>query len=77
MVAVPTDREPPSMREEQMNMVTFGALLLLVGGLVHTVPPLNAGITGMTGGTPIVQILVGACSIVIGLIILVKKTALS
>jgi len=77
MVAVPTDREPPSMREEQMNMVTFGALLLLVGGLVHTMPPLNAGITGMTGGTPIVQILVGACSIVIGLIILVKKTALS
>ena len=38
---------------------------------------INAGITGMTGGTPIVQIVVGACSIVIGLIMLVKKTALS
>lgn len=60
-----------------MNMVTLGALLLLVGGLVHTVPPLSAGITGVTGGTPIVQILVGASSIVIGLILLVKKTALS
>ena len=68
---------PPLIKEEEMNMVTFGAVLLLVGGLVNTVPPLNAGITGITGGTPIIQIVVGACSIVIGLIMLVKKTALS
>lgn len=60
-----------------MNMVTLGALLLLVGGLVNTVPPLNAGLTGITGGTPIVQILIGAGSIVIGLIMLVKRQALS
>ena len=60
-----------------MNMVTLGALLLLVGGLVNTIPPLNAGLTGLTGGTPIVQILVGAGSIIIGLIMLVKRQALS
>ena len=60
-----------------MNMVTLGALLLLVGGLVNTIPPLNVGLTGLTGGTPIVQILVGAGSIIIGLIMLVKRQALS
>jgi len=76
-VTAPAAKTPPFIGEVEMNMVTFAAVLLLVGGLVHTVPPLNAGITGMTGGTPIVQIVVGACSIVIGLIMLVKKTALS
>lgn len=64
-------------KEEEMNLVTFGALFLLVGGLVHTVPPLATGLAGIFGGTPVIQIVMGAISIVLGLIMLVKKTVLS
>lgn len=60
-----------------MNMVTLGALLLLVGGIVQSVPPLNASLTGFFNGTPVIQILIGAVSAIVGLVMLVKKTVLS
>lgn len=60
-----------------MNTVTLGALLLLVGGVVNTIPPLGAGLTGIFNGTPVIQIALGIVSAVVGLVILVKKMALS
>lgn len=60
-----------------MNMITLGGLLLLAGGLVNAIPPLATGLTGMFGGTPVIQIVVGAMSVILGLVILIKKAALS
>ncbi len=60
-----------------MNMVTFGAVLLLVGGLVHTIPPINATLTELFGGTPFVQIAVGILSVIIGILMLTKRNALA
>ena len=60
-----------------MNMVTLGALLLLAGGLVNSVPPLNAGLTGVFNGTPVFQMLIGAASIVVGIAMFMKKRVLS
>lgn len=61
----------------KMNVVTFGALLLMAGGLVHTIPALNNGLNGLFGGTPVFQIAIGVVSIIVGLVMLVKRTALS
>lgn len=60
-----------------MNMATVGALLLLVGGAVNAVPPINAGLAGLFGGTPVFQILIGAASVLIGLVMLAKKAAIA
>lgn len=57
----------------KMNVVTFGALLLLVGGLVHTIPPLNTGLNGLFGGTPVVQIVIGAVSIIVGFVLFFRR----
>jgi len=58
-------------------MITFGAILLLVGGLVHTIPPLNNTLSGLFGGTPIFQIVVGVISVIVGVVMILRKTALS
>jgi len=48
-------------------MKTFAFLLLLVGGLVHTFPGLYNWLTNLTGGTPIIQIVVGIISVILAL----------
>jgi len=60
-----------------MDMPKFSALLLIVGGALHTIPTLNETFAGFFGGTPLVQILLGLVSIVIGAYILLKKIAFS
>jgi len=60
-----------------MNMATIASVLLLVGGIVNAVPPLNAGLTGAFGGTPLPQIIIGAISIIVGFTLLLKKAVLS
>lgn len=44
------------------------ATLLLVGGLVHLIPPLYVGLATLTGGTPWVQIVVGGLSVLVALV---------
>lgn len=39
--------------------------LLLVGGLVHLIPQLSMWLTDLTGGTPWIQIVVGAVSVIV------------
>lgn len=60
-----------------MNVMTFGALLLLVGGLINTIPPLYTGLAGVFNGTPIIQIVVGALSLIVAIILLVKNRVFS
>ena len=64
-------------KEEEMNIITFGAVMLLVGGLVNAIPTLSEKLAGVFGGTPVIQIVVGALSIVLGLITLAKKKVLA
>jgi len=47
----------------------WAAVLLLVGGLVHLIPPLYTGLTTLTGGTtPWIQIVVGVLSVIVALV---------
>jgi len=43
-------------------------VLLLVGGLVHLIPGLYTWLAQLTGGTPWVQIVVGAVSVIAALL---------
>ena len=47
----------------------WAAVLLLVGGLVHLFPPLYQGLTDLTQGTPWIQIVVGAFSVILALVL--------
>ncbi|MFA6511964.1 MAG: hypothetical protein WCV86_02485 [Patescibacteria group bacterium] len=54
-------------------MKTTGALLLLLGGLVHLVPALYEWLTELTGGTEWIQMIVGAVSVVVALTLFIGK----
>lgn len=53
------------------NLQLWAAVLLLVGGAVHLIPPLYIGLMALTGGTAWIQIIVGALSILVALVLLV------
>lgn len=57
----------------KMNAVVIAALLLLVGGLVNAVPPLGKGLMDLFGGSPVAQVIIGALSIIMGLVLFVRK----
>lgn len=50
-----------------MGSSKLGAVLLLVGGLVHMVPGLYTWLADLTGGTPWVQVVVGIMSVVVAI----------
>ena len=56
-----------------MNMMTLGALLLLVGGLMNTIPPLYTKLSGVFNGAPVIQVIIGILSLIIGILMIVKK----
>ncbi|MBI3120572.1 MAG: hypothetical protein HYZ08_03055 [Candidatus Kerfeldbacteria bacterium] len=58
-----------------MKMNKWGALFLLVGGLVHLIPSLYTWLEDLTGGTPWIQIIVGVISVILALTILAQKEA--
>ncbi len=49
------------------NYGTWAKWLLLVGGLVHGLPPLYTWLAGITGGYPWAQVFVGWVSVVVAL----------
>ena len=53
---------------ESKSLGLWAAVLLLVGGLVHLIPPLYAGLASLTGGTPWIQIIVGILSVIVALV---------
>ncbi len=60
-----------------MDIIKLAALLLVLGGLVHTIPPLNSSLTSISGGTPLIQIIVGVISVIFGIVLLVRRYAQS
>lgn len=58
-----------------MNMYTLAALLLIIGGLVHAIPQLYMTLTDMTGNTPLIQILVGTLSVIVGVMMVVRRNS--
>lgn len=50
------------------NLSLWAAVLLLIGGLVHLIPALYDGLSGLTGGTPWIQIIVGILSVIVALV---------
>jgi len=75
--ARPTVTKRDLIKEENMDIVKVGAVLLLVCGLILTVPPLNTGLSQVFGGTPIIQIVMGVVSVLFGIVLLVKRCAQS
>ena len=53
---------------QNKSLGLWAAVLLLVGGLVHLIPPLYDGLADLTGGTPWIQIIVGILSVIVALI---------
>lgn len=67
-------RVSPKGRTQALSLVLFVILmktlafvLLVVGGLVHTFPGLYTWLSGLTAGTPVIQIIVGIVSVILGL----------
>lgn len=50
------------------SLQLWAAVLLLVGGLVHLIPPLYSGLANLTNGTPWIQIIVGVLSVIVALV---------
>lgn len=50
------------------SLQLWGAVLLLIGGLVHMIPLLYSSLAGLTGGTPWIQIIVGILSVLVSLV---------
>ncbi|MBW3016385.1 hypothetical protein KY309_02125 [Candidatus Woesearchaeota archaeon] len=46
----------------------YAPWLLLIGGIVHLVPKLYTWLANLTGGTPWIQIIVGALSVIVALL---------
>jgi len=46
----------------------FGRWLLLIGGLALLIPNLYTWLSGLTGGTPWIQIVVGALCVIVALL---------
>lgn len=51
----------------KQDMQKWSTWLLLVGGVVHLVPRLYNWLSDLTGGTPWIQIIVGALSVIVAL----------
>lgn len=51
----------------KQDMKKWSTWLLLAGGVVHLVPKLYEWLTALTGGTPWIQIIVGALSVIVAL----------
>lgn len=50
------------------SLQLWAAVLLLIGGLVHLIPALYIGLTGLTGGTAWIQMIVGLLSVLVALV---------
>jgi len=55
-----------------MSLPMFGAGLLVAGGLMNAIPPVSNQLTKVFGGKPVVQILLGVFSVVVGFALLSK-----
>lgn len=55
------------------GLCTWAFVLLLIGGLVHALPPLYLWLSDLTGGTPIVQIVVGIVSVIVAIMCLASS----
>jgi len=53
---------------DNKSLSLWAAVLLLVGGLVHLIPGLYSGLTGLTGGFPWIQVVVGILSVIVALV---------
>ena len=53
---------------DNKSLGLWAAVLLLVGGLVHLIPGLYSGLTGLTGGFPWIQVVVGILSVIVALV---------
>lgn len=56
-----------------MGVTKWGALFLLIGGVVHLIPSLYEWLSDLTSGTPWIQIIVGVISVILALAMLAKK----
>jgi hypothetical protein len=55
-----------------MSLSTVCAGLLVVGGVINAIPPVSEQLTKVTGDKPILQVLVGMVSVVIGFILIAQ-----
>jgi len=54
------------------DITKYAPWLLLLSGLLLFVPRIYGWLTNLTGGTPYIQIVIGALSVIVALLILKK-----
>ena len=55
------------------DMQMWANILLLVGGIVHAVPPLYSWLNTFTGGIAWIQIIVGVISVILARLLVFRK----
>ena len=55
-----------------MSLSTVCAGLLVLGGVMNALPPVSHQLTKVTGDKPILQVLIGLISIVIGFVLIAQ-----
>lgn len=53
-----------------MSLPTLGAGLLIAGGLISALPPVSDRLTQTLGGRPVVQVVLGVISVVVGAVLI-------
>jgi len=62
-----------NFKEEIMDMIKFGIILLFISGLFHVLPVVGVNVSEMFGGSQIFQTILGLASLVVGGGLLVRK----
>lgn len=52
------------------SLCLWVTILLLVGGLVHAIPQLYSWLSDLTGGIPVIQIIVGIISVILAIVMM-------
>lgn len=59
--------------DKNKSIQLWAAVLLLVGGLVHLIPTVYEGLKTLTNGFPWIQVVVGAFSVIVALVIFAEE----
>jgi hypothetical protein len=55
-----------------MTISTIGAGLLVAGGLINALPPVDNSLSKISGGKPVIKVIIGIVSTIVGLAVIAK-----
>jgi len=55
------------------SLCVWVSILLFIGGLAHALPPLYMWLSNLTGGSPIIQIVIGILSVIMAIMFMSSR----